>query len=194
MDGPEIPKHYDDLEEVRRAAWDALVRGANSRKSAMHQVSVATVDGEGMPAARTVVLRDADRAEWTLRFHTDTRSRKYSELQANDAAVVLAYDHGAKVQIRARGRVTLHNRDERTASIWAGMRDMSKACYRQAKGPGEPLSQPGGAEGEPLSDAEGYANFVVALVRVDALEWLYLAAQGHRRARLTAQSATWLAP
>lgn len=194
MDGPERPAHYDDLAAVRQAAWDMLVRGALSRKSAFHQATVATVTPDGFPAARTVVLREADRGAGVLRFHTDTRSNKFAELSKNPACVLHFYDHGAKIQVRARGTATLHNEDGVTRPIWDAMADMSRDCYRQPVGPGEALSGPGGADGARLDHEAGYAHFVVVRVAVEALDWLYLAAKGHRRARLTEGGDIWLAP
>lgn len=196
MDAAERPNpdHYHDLGAVQRAAWDMLVKGANSRKVAFHQAFVATVAADGTPAVRTVVLRRADRAAGIVRFHTDRRSRKFHELTANPSCEIVFYDHGAKIQLRVRGTTHLHAEDDVTAAVWSGMRDMSKACYRQPKGPGVTLGEPAGAEHEPLPDGEGYANFVVVAVTVEALEWLYLAAPGHRRAVIDASGARWLAP
>lgn len=194
MDGPERPKHYFDLREVERTAWDMLSRGALSRKSAFHQATVASVTADGLPAARTVVLRKADRDAWTLRFHTDTRSRKFTELSQSQACEMLFYDHGAKIQVRARGNARLHHQDETTEAIWGSMRDMSKACYRQPVGPGEVLAAPDGAEGDLLSDAGGYSHFVVVMLAVREIEWLYLAAKGHRRALIERDAGRWLAP
>ncbi|MEM7696067.1 MAG: pyridoxamine 5'-phosphate oxidase family protein [Pseudomonadota bacterium] len=191
------PDHYFDLEAAERAAWDAMVRGALSRKSAFHQVTVATIGDDGAPEARTVVLRAADRAEKSLRFHTDTRSGKFSELTRDPRLTFLFYDHGAKVQVRAQGRAELHNRDDVTAGIWREMRDFSKKCYRQAEGPGAALAAPDGAEADPLDDAGGYDNFVVVVSRIHTVEWLYLAAAGHRRARVHYDPPAdrgWLAP
>ena len=194
----EKPAHFDSLEAVEDAAWTLLVRGVHDRKHAFHQATVATVDSHGAPRARTVVLRGADRAERVLRFHTDTRSGKYAELGARPDCAMHFYDHGAKIQIRARGRAVLHVTDDLTASLWNAMRDTSKECYRQPVGPGEALDDPedAGAGGH-LADADGYRHFVAVRVAVREIEWLYLAAAGHRRALLRYGddgSATWLAP
>ena len=45
----------------------------------------------------------------------------------------------------------------------------------------------------------GYGNFAVVIVRLDSLEWLFLAGEGHRRARFGwvtdgGLTSTWLAP
>ena len=197
MDGPDRPAHYNDIDAVERAAWDFMVRGALSRKSAFHQVTLATVDAAGLPQARTVVLRGADRAERQLRFHTDARSRKASELSASPKCSLLLYDHGAKVQVRVNGTAMVHAEAPVAEGIWQGMRDMSKACYRQGVAPGTSMDTADGAEGLLLSDADGYGNFVVVTVAVDGFEWLYLAAAGHRRAHVRYGSTPerrWLAP
>lgn len=197
-DTPDKPDHYNDLSAVERAAWDMLVRGAKDRRHAFHQATVGTVSEEGLPRARTVVLRAADRQERSLRFHTDTRSAKYVELSHRPDCVIHLYDHGAKVQIRARGRARLHSGDALTDGLWREMRDMSKECYRQPVAPGTPLGDPEAAmAGGLLSDEEGYRHFVAAVVSVSEIEWLYLAAAGHRRALLRyeeGEAATWLAP
>jgi len=198
MDATSEPAHYADLAAVDRAAWDMLSRGSHDRRHAFHQATVATVSDEGLPRARTVVLRAADRAARTLRFHTDTRSGKFAELSARPASVLHFYDHGAKVQVRARGSVRLHVGDRLTEELWRQMREMSKECYRQPVAPGTPLAAPADAlRGGLLPDAEGYRHFVAAVVSVTEVEWLYLAAAGHRRALLRygeAEAAFWLAP
>ncbi|MEM6848501.1 MAG: pyridoxamine 5'-phosphate oxidase family protein [Pseudomonadota bacterium] len=196
MDGGQIPAHYTDLGAAERAAWDMMVRGANDRRHAFHQMTVATVEN-GLPELRTVVLRGAERDPGRVRFHTDTRSAKYAALTADPRCAAHFYDHGAKVQVRLRGEAVLHNRDNMTAQIWAGMRDFSKKCYRQPVGPGDTLQSPEDAEADLLSEAAGYENFVVAFINTRAVEWLYLAAAGHRRALIqSAQEprAVWLAP
>lgn len=198
MDAPAEPAHYFDLAAVERAAWEMLASGAEDRRHPFHQTTVATVCAEGLPRARTVVLRGVDRARRTLRFHTDTRSAKFAELGARPDCVLLFYDHGAKVQVRARGAARLHVGDELTAALWRQMREMSKECYRQPVAPGTPVGEPGGAlAGGLLPDEDGYRHFVAAVVSVAEIEWLYLAAAGHRRALLRygdGEAASWLAP
>ena len=192
------PAHYDDLEAVERTAWAMLVEGVAARKRPFHQVAVASVAADGAPTVRTVVLRGADEARRTLRFHTDARSRKFAELQREPRCSILAYDHDAKVQVRAEGLAKLHNRDERAAAHWDETRTMSRECYRQPSGPGERLADPAQAQSDgALSEAEGFTNFVAVELHVRALEWLYLAAAGHRRALITYEPSTarvWLAP
>ena len=43
---------------------------------------------------------------------------------------------------------------------------------------------------------DGYKNFTVIKCNIKSIEWLYLAAKGHRRAKfdIDAQTETWLVP
>ncbi|MEM8853832.1 MAG: pyridoxamine 5'-phosphate oxidase family protein [Pseudomonadota bacterium] len=198
MDEPRLPPHYDDLGAVEDTAWTMMVDAVPNRRAAFHQVTVANLGADGEAEARTVVLRGADRAARTVRFHTDRRSGKFAALSAHPRASVHLYDHDAKVQIRLRGTAALHTGDALAEGLWSTMRDMSKVCYRQPVGPGAPIAAPDGAmDGGLLADADGFANFVAVVVHIHQLEWLYLAAKGHRRALLDYGGDTpprWLAP
>lgn len=193
------PAFYDDLDLTLAHAFGLLERGVADRRSAFHQATVATVTADGLPAVRTVVLRGVDRRAPSIRFHTDRRSRKFAELSQRPAVAVHFYDHGHKVQLRLLGRAVLHAGDATTAALWAGMREMSKACYRQPQPPGLPVAAAAEIDAaQPLGDADGLLNFVAVEVRLETLEWLYLAARGHRRAVFDLASSpprgTWLAP
>jgi hypothetical protein len=190
-----IPPWYDDLDGSLAEGWGLLVRGAVDRRSPMHTVAVATVDAEGLPSVRTVVLRAADPSRWRIRFHTDARSRKVAELARRPTVAVLAYHPAAKIQLRLTGRVrVLAGRD--AAPIWAQVTPHGRQCYRVAKAPGAPIASP--AEGA-LLDADGQDRFRAVEVDVSMIEWLYLAAAGHRRARFRRDpdgriAGEWLVP
>lgn len=71
------------------AAWlDVAVTGGVPEPNAM---VLATVDGEGRPSARTVLLKGLDRDAFT--FYTNRRSRKAGELDTNPrCALVFRWD------------------------------------------------------------------------------------------------------
>ena len=174
--------------------------GVTDRRSAFHTPMVATVSEDGSPALRTVVLRAADADKRTLRFHTDARSAKFGELWAAPRVALGFYDPVTKVQLRVDGTATLHTYDALGLDAWRGTRPMSRACYRILPAPGSKIGDPRrveAVEGEGHSDA-GADNFAAVLVAVDRLEWLYLAARGHRRARFTwdeeSMEVVWLVP
>lgn len=73
---------------------------------------------------------------------------------------------------------------------------MSRVTYATAQAPGDPVHRPPAA---PTDAQAGRANFAVVTLRIAALDWLLLAAEGHRRARFAWDdagmlSAFWVAP
>lgn len=97
-----------DLAAVLAESWALLMRGATDRRSAAHTPIVATVDGDGHPDQRVMVLRDVCGDTRRLRFHTDARSPKCAQLVSGAAAHVLVYDPAAKLQLRIGGHASVH--------------------------------------------------------------------------------------
>jgi hypothetical protein len=194
-----LPPWYNDLAGTLAEAWAMLVRGAADRRHPFHTLQVATIGEDGAPSVRTVVLRAAAPGERTLRFHTDSRSRKARELAADPRVALHAYHPAAKIQLRLSGTATLHRDDAMADSAWAATRPFSRACYRLAAAPGTAVDDPDAALAEAGSGPEaGREVFVAVTVSVARLEFLFLAAAGHRRAlfawRGEALEARWLVP
>lgn len=191
--------HYHDLDALLRTAWSMVEQGVGDRTASFHIAQVATVDGAGMPAVRSVVLRGFDSQSLTLRFHTDIRSGKVDEIRAQPAIAIHLYDRFEKVQLRLSCLAGVHYLDDVTAAAWQAMRPMSQECYGQQSSPGTALSVPdGGADITAAVKRDAVDNFAVVTARIRTLEWLYLSASGHRRAffdfRTGQETQTWLAP
>jgi pyridoxamine 5'-phosphate oxidase len=195
-----VPGWYDDLDETLAEAWRLLARGAADRRSGFHTPVAASLGRDGRPRARVVVLRAADPQDWILRFHTDRRSEKFSGLLADPRIALSGYDAGNKVQMRVEGRAILHTDDAVAEAAWIGSREMSRAVYGILPGPGRELANADEftMPGQPDEIAAGRQNFCVVIVRMESLEWLYLASAGHRRALFErsgrAVTSSWLAP
>jgi pyridoxamine 5'-phosphate oxidase len=195
------PSFYNDLTETLSESWRLIARGVADRRSSFHHPTVATLGSDGRPRLRTVILRGCDVSSRTLRFHTDDRSEKVQEI-ANDSRVGLHfYDPTAKIQIRLDGIATLHRDDAVADTAWVATRTFSRQCYGIQPGPGVLLSDGKDftlPETTDAATAPGRANFCPITVEIKSLEWLYLAAAGHRRARYTwdgtAVSPQWLTP
>lgn len=176
-----------------------LVRGGADRKSAFHTPTIASVDPRGDPRQRVMVLRKCDQAERTMRFHTDLRSDKVTEIGNSAVVSVLGYDATAKIQIRVSGSAAIESVGERADKAWASSNASSRRCYLASPGPGSASDTP--TSGLPiavesrvpdLSETEaGRANFAVMMVILETLEWLYLAHDGHRRARFVRDAGVW---
>ncbi|WP_420347499.1 pyridoxamine 5'-phosphate oxidase family protein [Pelagibius sp.] len=199
---PRQQPFYDDLEAALAAAWAQLRRGAADRRAAFHTPCLATVRADGTPSARTVVLRAADQKTATLRFHTDRRSAKVDEIAARPTVALQFYDSSRKIQLRVEGLASLHRDDPVAAAAWQATRPFSRACYRVPQAPGAVIDRPLPAQlgpshlghagqGEAGQGEAGVEHFAAVTVALRSIEWLYLAAQGHRRARFIRTGDTW---
>jgi 3-hydroxyisobutyrate dehydrogenase len=193
------PAFYDDLDLTLAEAWSLLTAGAANRNEAFHTPAVATVSRDGTPAVRTVVLRGADPDEWRVRFHTDARAAKVPEIELGPAIEIHAYDAERKIQVRLACRASVHTSDAVAERAWRESPPGCREIYRTRPESGRPLDSPheAGEETDGGEDA-GRGNFCVVDCEVRALEWLYLAARGHRRARFVREDGriakTWLVP
>lgn len=200
MTQPPLPAFYDDLALSLDHGWQLLVRAARDRRAPMHTPVVATVDVHGAPQARVMVLRAADRAAGTLRFHTDARSAKVQALADGGAVQVVAYDPGAKVQLRLSGRGTVETATAAAESAWAQSQTRSLRCYMAPVAPGTAVDTP--TSGLPpawelavpdraTATSNGRAHFAILQITLESLEFLYLAHAGHRRARFDRLPDRW---
>ena len=193
------------LEDVRAT----LVRAVADAKHEWHLPVVSTVDLQGRPAARTVVLRSV---EWdcpappSLSFHTDSRSRKPIELLSCADVAWLFYDRRRKVQLRVGGVAKVHHRDDVADAGWARTSLSSRRCYLAPHAPSSELDSwdPNlppdllkAVPAEAQSEA-GRNAFAVVRTEVRELERLELHHDGHVRTRWTWSGGdahgAWLAP
>lgn len=191
---------YDDLDGSLAEAWRLLEEAVTDRHSPCHTPSIATLDVEGLPSLRTVVLRAADSRSRSLRFHTDVRSKKVAEIVAEPRMALHAYHPQRKIQLRLTGAASLHCQDDVARTAWETSRHFSRLCYGVEPGPGTAIEQAWDwQQGEDGSvEASSFEHFCAVVLQADTLEWLYLAARGHRRALFDWRSGrldqTWLVP
>ena len=191
----------DGLRDVLGEAFRLLARGVADRRSAFHTPTLATVDLDGRPRLRTVVLRAFDARGPELRVHTDARSAKVAEIAAMPMVGLHAYDPGGRIQVRIDARATLHHGDAIARDARIASRAMSRVCYGTEPAPGSliPAADAFVLPKSPDEVEAGAVHFVVVACRLTALEWLDLAHTGHRRASFAfaqdgAVAGRWLAP
>jgi pyridoxamine 5'-phosphate oxidase len=167
--------------------WSSLREGVKHGVHPFHTPVLATVFGQD-PDIRTVVLRHAHEKQRQLICHTDVRSPKVSMMQKNHRVAWLFYDREAKVQLRLYGEVSVHSADTIAAAHWENCTQSSRRCYLAPGAPGVVLA----GHGERSSDAnEGFDNFAVISCEVSAIDWLFLRASGHLRARFDWNNDHW---
>jgi pyridoxamine 5'-phosphate oxidase len=128
---PPLPDTADPLALFTEWFDDAKAKEPNDP----HAMTVATVDAEGMPDARMVLLKDVDARGFT--FFTNYESAKGAELAAHPAAAILFHWKSLRRQVRVRGPVTKVSAEEsdayfatraRSAQIGAWASDQSRVA------------------------------------------------------------------
>ncbi|RPE01354.1 pyridoxamine-phosphate oxidase [Candidatus Pantoea deserta] len=164
------------LDEIDNDCWTALENGAKEPECGFHFLTVASVDQQGKPQARTMVLRDVDRVNRTLEIHTDMRSPKWRALGVNQDVTVLGYCN--KIQLRLQGTAELHAaHSEVAANAWQRLSPRTQQTYAGGA-PGSDTAISSGDKGDPEN------NFGVMLIRISLLDWCQLARENNQRALL----------
>ncbi len=194
--------YYNDLDLTLDHAWKLIEAGAKNRRSPFHTPVVSTLGIDDAPQSRILVLRNANRDKQELRFNTDLRSPKVSEIVKNSCMSVLLYDAELKIQLRLSGRARIESCGAEVDTIWRAADRYARRCYLAESAPssvvGYPTSGlPTSIEGRKPEETElipARANFALLLFNIQKIDWLYLATGGHRRAKfyydIAAQS--WL--
>jgi hypothetical protein len=186
------------LAAALNSAWTLLVRGGADRRSPLHTPVVASIAADGRPDARVMVLRKASRINATLRFHTDVRSPKCASLDGKPVSIN-AYHPGEAIQLRIAGTARVVTAGAEVDQIWAAATPFARRAYMVETAPGTVLpgpasGLPAAVEGRKPEEAElipARAHFALVLVDVTEVDWLHLAADGHRRARLWRRDDGW---
>ena len=198
-----IPNYYNNIDLILDEIWSLLQRGVADRNEDF-RLPVVIVSSNDSAEGRIVVLRGAFKDKNILRFHTDFRSSKIKSLEENKKIYFVFYNKKRKIQVRAEGVAIVHKDNEITKEAWTKTQMMSRKCYLSPQAPGDfindsasDLSKDMGNEIPTYEQSEmGYKNFCVIESKIKSFEWLYLASQGHRRAKfmLDENKSTWLVP
>ena len=198
------PVYYEDFSEIEKKIWTLLDDAVTNRTSPF-RIPVFICGNQKDFDGRIVVRRKSDQSNKLLQFHSDIRSDKIIKLKNNNNASMLFYDKEEKIQVRAKVECTISHKNEVTKQSWLKTGHMSRKCYLVDSGPGTESSTPTSGLKPELDNfeftmkqsEEGYKNFTVIQCKIKSLEWLYLAAKGHRRARFEFSDYTkgyWLLP
>lgn len=185
MEGPRL----ETLPAIEEAIWRELGRAVRTKGHSWRLAVLATVH-QGEADARSVVLRDLELQSRTLLIYTDSRSPKAQQMQAQPQGKLVLWSEALGWQLRLSVALTLETSGLRVSSRWAQLKLTPAAHdYLSPLPPGSVLS--GGA---PAPERTSRDHFAVIAARVDAVDWLELHREGHRRARFDADGAAWLTP
>ena len=196
--------YYENFKEIEKKIWSLLVRAVNDRNSEFRTPVFICGDNKDLDG-RVVVLRKADEKENILQFHSDIRSSKIEVIKKNPNSSLLFYGKKEKIQLRMKTKSEIHFNDSITKEAWDRTGHISRKCYLVSNGPGTKSAEPTSGLDDKFDNfdftkeesEEGYKNFCVIKCHIKSIEWLFLAAKGHRRALINfddKKKYTWLVP
>lgn len=175
------------LEQV----WQLLRRAVADRRHPLRTPVMATVSADGTPEARIVVLRDYLNSARILTVHTDKRTNKVRDLEANSSAVFCAWMPKGDLQIRIRTIVNIVSGPD-VIPLWETLPEPARRVYGGSPAPGVLLAHP--SEHVLRPDP---AAFTVLSCQIQEIETLHLGRDMHRRARFRREDdwkGAWLVP
>ena len=197
------PAYYEDFNEIKKKIW-LMLDDAITNRASQFRIPTFICGDQSDFDGRIVVLRKSDQLNNTVQFHSDIRSDKIEKLKKNPKAAMLFYDKDEKIQVRLKIDCVVNHNNEVTKESWSKTQHISRKCYLVDNGPGTESDIPTSGLKPELDNfeftmeqsEEGYKNFTVIQCKIKLIEWLYLAAKGHRRARfdLETKKDTWLVP
>ena len=200
---PETVNYYENSKEIEKKIWDLLTRAVKDRSSEF-RTPVFICGSDNDLDGRVVVLRKADQQNNFIQYHSDIRSSKIEKIKNNPHCSILFYGKEEKIQLRVKAECEVNYNNDITKESWEKTGHISRKCYLVTSGPGTESEIPTSGLKPELDNfdytkeqsEEGYKNFTVIQCKVKSIEWLYLAAKGHRRARFNLENNkdTWLVP
>ena len=197
------PAYYEDFNEIKKKIWLMLDDAVTNRGSQFRIPTFICGDQSNFDG-RIVVLRKIEQQNNTIQFHSDIRSDKIEKLKKNQNAAMLFYDKEEKIQVRLKFECIVNHDNEVTKESWSKTQHISRKCYLVDNGPGTISDAPTTGLKPELDNfdytkeqsEEGYKNFTVIKCKIKSIEWLYLAAKGHRRAKFDLENNKehWLVP
>lgn len=166
--------------------WQELARAPHDRHHDWRTPTLATqgLDQNG-PQARTVVLRHANPALWTLCVYTDARSPKCAELLGQPLAQLTFWSQRLNWQLRVSALTAIDFDGEQVDAAWARMRSSrASADYLSPWPPGHIQSASEHVGNNPAGSQSEH-HLAILNFKVTSMDWLALSKDGHRRARLT---------
>ena len=200
----ETVSYYENTKEIEKKIWNLLNNAVKDRSSEF-RTPVFICGNDKDLDGRVVVLRKADQENNFIQYHSDIRSSKIEKIKKNPNCSILFYGKEEKIQLRVKVECEINYNNDVTKVSWEKTGHISRKCYLVTRGPGTVSDKPTSGLNNKFDNfdftkdesEEGYKNFCVIKCKIKSIEWLYLAAKGHRRAIIDlygTKKFTWLVP
>ena len=196
--------YYENPIEIENKVW-RLLNNAVKDRSSEFRTPVFICGNDKDFDGRVVVLRKADQKNNIIQYHSDIRSSKINKIRNNPNCSILFYGKEEKIQLRVKAICEINYKNEVSKESWEKTGHISRKCYLVTNSPGTVSTKPTSGLDDKFNNfdftkkesEEGYKNFCVIKCKVKSIEWLYLAAKGHRRVFIDLNGSkkfTWLVP
>ena len=199
----ETVSYYEDFSEIEKKIWSLLTDAVKNRSSEF-RTPVFICGNDKDLDGRVVVLRKADQQNNFIQYHSDIRSSKIEKIKKNPNCSILFYGKEEKIQLRIKAKCAVNHDNEITKESWKKTGHISRKCYLVTNSPGTESEKPTSGLDNKFDNFDftkeeseaGYKNFCVIRCNIKSIEWLYLAAKGHRRALFDLENnkKNWLVP
>jgi len=200
----EVVSYYENSDEIKKKIWSLLTNAVLDRSSEF-RTPVFICGSETNLDGRVVVIRKVDQENNYIQYHSDIRSSKIEKIKKNPNCSILFYGKEEKIQLRIKAECVVNFNNDISKESWKNTGHISRKCYLVQNGPGTESDKPTSGLDSKFDNFDftkeeseaGYKNFCVIKCKIKSIEWLYLAAKGHRRALINfneSKNFTWLVP
>lgn len=188
-----IPEYDDPIALFRE--WLAAAEGTEPINP--NAMAVATVDAQGVPSIRTVLLKAVDDGGGFV-FYTNLESQKGDDLRANPRAAACFYWRALERQVRIEGRTTLVDEAEadayfatrpRGSQIAAWASAQSRTLERRAELERAVAETEARFEGGPVPRPPFWSGYRIVAARIEF--WHSQPSRLHDRLRYDRQADGW---
>jgi pyridoxamine 5'-phosphate oxidase len=207
-----------ELSDLEPTIWTELIAASRDKAHPWRVMALATLDGEGHPQARHVILREVLSDHRLVRFYTDSRSPKVDQIRCLDRGTLLMWNPQRGWQLRLMVKLTVDDSGPEVNARWKRLAQSPAAQdYLSPLPPGMPVPEPPswGTSPNALEDGRSTTpadrsratdvavgaltaiergHFAMVKAQVLTIDWLELHAQGHRRARWQQSQWKWVVP
>jgi len=183
-------KFFHKLGDFLDFAWIQISRGKADKKSPARHPTFITSSSNSYPDARTLVMRQCDRENNQIEFHTDTDSSKILSLKENPHAGIHIWLPKINLQIQMDVVVEIKTGDI-TISYWNNIPINSRTAYGTIPSPGSIIETPTSYEYSP-----DQKRFAVLICHIQSIQLLLLGDK-HIRAKFKKETnwqGEWLSP